>query len=43
MKWKDIVIRYRDEWVLLEVTKVDKELGVKEARVLFHLEKRDDV
>lgn len=36
MKWEEIVERFKDEWVLLEVKKVDSEFNIKEGEVLAH-------
>ena len=33
MKWEDIIKKYKEEWVLLEVIKVDKNLRIKEGNV----------
>jgi hypothetical protein len=30
MKWHDIILKYKDEWVLLEVKKADKNLTITE-------------
>ncbi len=43
MKLSEILAKYHDEWVLIEYTKLDKELHVKEGRVLAHSPRKEDL
>jgi 6-phosphogluconolactonase/glucosamine-6-phosphate isomerase/deaminase len=43
MKWHDITIKYKDEWVLLEVKKADKNLTIKEGKVLSHSKDKNEI
>ncbi len=43
MKWKDIVRRYKDEWILIDVKKVDKNFKIKEGKVLYHSKNQEDI
>lgn len=35
--------QYKDEWVLIEFTKLDKELNVKEGRVIAHSPRKEEI
>lgn len=35
--------QYKDEWVLIEFTKLDKELNVKEGRVVAHSPSKEEI
>jgi 6-phosphogluconolactonase/glucosamine-6-phosphate isomerase/deaminase len=43
MKWHDIILKYKDEWVLLEVKKADKNLTIKEGKVLSHSKDKNEI
>ena len=43
MKWKDIKRAFRDQWVLIEVGKVDQRLNIVEGQVLAHSKDKDEV
>ncbi|MBI1742509.1 hypothetical protein HYR54_05510 [Candidatus Acetothermia bacterium] len=43
MKLAEILKQYRDEWVLIEYTKLDEALNVIEGRVLAHSPRKEDL
>lgn len=43
MEWPNIIKKYKDEWVLLEVKKVDKNLRIKEGLVLSHGKDKNEI
>lgn len=43
MKMEEIRRRYRDEWVLIEYTKLDDELNVIEGEVIAHSPNREEI
>ena len=43
MKWHDIILKYKDEWVLLEVKKADKNLTITEGKVLSHSKDKNEI
>ncbi len=43
MKWTDIAEKYKDEWVLLENIKVDKDFRIKEGKVLSHSADKNEI
>lgn len=43
MKWEDIVKEFRDEWVLIEVKKVDNQFNIQEGKVLAHSKDKDEI
>ena len=43
MKMSEIAKEHKDEWVLIEYTKLDKQLNVKEGRVLAHSPRKEDL
>ncbi len=43
MKWSDIAEKYKDEWVLLEDIKVDRNFRIKEGRVLSHATDKNEI
>lgn len=43
MKWIDIKKSYKDQWVLIEVEKVDKSFNIVEGEVLAHSKDKDEV
>jgi hypothetical protein len=43
MKMAEIRERYKDEWVLIEYTKLDEELNVVEGEVIAHSPSRDEI
>ena len=42
MKWKDIRKAFKDQWVLIQVEKVDESLNVVEGEVLAHSKDKDE-
>lgn len=36
MEWKEIVEKFKDEWILLDVKKVDENLNIEEDEVIAH-------
>ena len=43
MKWIDIKKSFRDQWVLIEVEKVDESFNILEGEVLAHSKDKDEV
>jgi len=43
MKWADIKKKFRDQWVLIEVQKVDESFNVLEGKVLAHSKDKDEI
>ncbi len=43
MRWSEIVKKHKDEWVLLEVTNIDKNLKIREGRVLSHSKDKNEI
>ena len=43
MEWHNIIKKYKDEWVLLEVKKVDKNLQIREGLVLSHGKDKNEI
>ncbi len=43
MKWEKIVKEFKNEWVLLEVEKVDPDFSVKEGKVLAHSQDKNEI
>lgn len=43
MKWIDIKKSFRDQWVLIEVEKVDGSFNILEGEVLAHSKDKDEV
>lgn len=43
MKWEDIKKNFRDQWVLIEVDKVDKSFNLLEGKVLAHSKDKDEI
>lgn len=43
MKWQDIKRNFKDEWVLIEIEKVDETFNVVEGEVLAHSKDKDEV
>ena len=43
MKWDDIKETFKDEWVLVEVEKVDKYFYLIEGKVLAHSKDKDKI
>lgn len=35
--------KYRNEWVLVEFSKLDKDLGVKEGKVIAHTSNKEEI
>ena len=36
MRWKEIVKKFKDEWVLIEIKEVDENYNLKEGEVIAH-------
>ena len=43
MRLDEIRKRYRNEWVLVEFSKLDKDLRVKDGKVIAHAPNKDDI
>lgn len=43
MRWKEIVKKFRDEWVLIEVKEVDENYNLKEGDVIGHSKDKSDI
>ena len=43
MRLSEIKKKYRDEWVLVEFSKLDRDLQVKEGKVLAHASSKEDI
>ena len=43
MEWHNIIKKYKDEWVLLDVKKVDKNLQIREGLVLWHGKDKNEI
>jgi hypothetical protein len=43
MKLSEILSHYKDEWVLIEYTKLDTDLNVQEGEVLAHSPRKEDL
>lgn len=43
MKMPEIAKQYKDEWVLIEYTKLDEQLNVEEGRVLAHSPSKEEI
>ena len=43
MRPNEIKKKYRDQWVLVEYSKLDKELRVKDGKVLAHASSKEDI
>lgn len=43
MEWKEIVEKFKDEWILLDVKKVDENLNIEEDEVIAHSRDKDEI
>ena len=43
MKWGDIKKKFQNQWVLIEVNKVDESFNVLEGEVLAHSKDKDEI
>ena len=43
MRLSEIRKKYRDQWALVEYSKLDKELRVKDGKVLAHASSKEDI
>lgn len=43
MKWKEIVEKFKDEWVLIDVKEVDKNFNLKEGDVIAHSKDKEEI
>ena len=43
MRLSEIKKKYRDEWVLIEYSKISRSLQVKEGKVLAHASNKEDI
>ena len=43
MKWEEIVDKYKDEWVLISVKKIDKNYRLKEGDVIAHSKDKSEI
>lgn len=43
MKWKEIVKKFKNEWVLIEAKKVDKDFNLQEGEVITHSRDKSEI
>jgi hypothetical protein len=43
MRLSEIKKKYRDQWVLVEFSKLDKDLRVKDGKVIAHAANKEDI
>ena len=43
MRWAEIVKKFKNEWVLIEVKKIDEEYKLKEGNVIAHSKDKSEV
>ena len=43
MRLSEIKKKYRDQWVLVEFSKLDKDLRVKDGKVIAHAPNKEDI
>lgn len=43
MKWKGIIKRFKNEWVLIDVKKVDKYFTIQEGDVIAHSKSKEEI
>lgn len=43
MKWKEIIKKFKDEWVLIEVKEVDEDYQIKEGIVIAHSRDKSEI
>lgn len=43
MRWKEIIKRFKDEWVLIDVKKVDKDFTIQEGDVIAHSKSKEEI
>jgi hypothetical protein len=43
MRLSEIKKKYRDQWVLIDFSKLDKDLRVKDGKVLAHAANKEDI
>ena len=43
MRLSEIKKKYRDQWVLVEFSKLDKDLRIKDGKVLAHAANKEDI
>jgi hypothetical protein len=43
MRLNEIKKKYRDQWVLVEYSKLDKDLRVKDGKVIAHAANKEDI
>lgn len=43
MRWAEIVKKFKNEWVLIEVKKIDEEYNLKEGDVIAHSKDKSEV
>ncbi len=43
MKWKEIIKKFKDEWVLIEVKEVDEDYHLKEGIVIAHSRDKSEI
>ncbi len=43
MKWKEIIEKFKDEWVLIEVKEVDESYSLKEGKVIAHSKDKSEI
>ena len=43
MRWEEIVKKFKNEWVLIEVKQIDEEYNLKEGNVIAHSKDKSEV
>ena len=43
MKWKEIVNKFKDEWVLIDAKKVDENFNLEEGKVMAHSKDKSEI
>lgn len=43
MRWEEIVKKFKDEWVLIEVKEVDENYNLKEGDVIAHSNDKSEI
>ncbi|HBI23565.1 MAG TPA: hypothetical protein DDX84_05035 [Nitrospiraceae bacterium] len=43
MKWKDIVKKHKNEWVLIEPQKVDENFNIQDGKIIAHSKDKSEI
>jgi hypothetical protein len=43
MRWEEIVKKFKNEWVLIEVKEIDEEYNLKEGKVIAHSKDKSEL